>query len=404
MKFRKLNKKSLLILFVLLFVILLGGGIYLYIKNVSESQTPKLDKYSDILNWCDSTKESSSLTTECRALLLDITSKEGTDTCFDLQIISKGEKLQNLKVCESANAYEYTNEILNYKKLMPINVIFTYSRGIKINNYSFNRLSLTKLDNTYVQDIINDDIAELVTTDMSATTIQNSVDFCPRSESLPSYITESNKSAYMEFINKNVLKKDVYTYPSLYNWDDETLNVLFACDSIDNMGYSGICDKTTVKGLKLLNLQHNPIRILPKWGRELDEKDKILLKEISLIYDSMYLITSPNNIVSLALLNNLQNSLNSKPDLNEDVFCNMHLIYKALTDQQAVFEQNKDYIEQAVFDNLASVNSVSCLQTVSQAQYNLSSEGLYIKSSLAKNSMPIISICNNLSEYFKNEQ
>ena len=387
------KKLYLLLLFFCLILAAVTMVIYLFVNNETQT-TYSLDKYSDVSNWCDITNNGNELKVDCKALLLNISNNDN-NSCFDTQVIANDKELENLTVCENGDTLTYTNEVLGYKVLMPIDMVFTYTRESILNDYRFKNVSITKLDDSYVESIVNEDISNLVTIDPSSTTIKNSVDFCPRPEILPEYVTQENKDKYTEFFNNNIMPKEEYFDPYLYNWDDSTIRILFACDSAENMGYTDVCDKSKVQGLDLLSVNISTLTTVPDWNKTtMSTEDEALLKEISLIYDSMFLRQQKNNIATLDLLNDLVLVMNRTNQLNSNVFCSFYSLLTEIKD-----DQNLVYMENILTSSLSS--NIFCQRSGSSNQ-DLDKNGTFVKTYISNsnkinNFLVLVNQCINLN-------
>lgn len=346
-KFRKVTK---ILLMGSLFIIFLASMTYVYIRDPFGFRTMKLDKYKDILSWCNSNVTNEGLLIDCKALLLDISSGEDNESCFVAKVIAENQKLNTITICESGSTLAYTNEILSYKMLMPIDISFLYTKENVLNNYSLNNISITALNEGFVQNIINESIANLVTLDPSSTTIENSVDFCPSPDTLPDYVTDENKEKYAIFYSNNTMKKEKYFDKYLYGWDDSTIRILFACDSAEKMGYTDVCNKTKMQGLNLLVSDVPALTAVPSWDESVvnSEESSALLKEISLIYDSMFLKEQKNNLTNVALLKELISKINDINNISVNVFCSLNNIYTSLSKYEPSFQNDIDYIAESL--------------------------------------------------------
>jgi len=389
------KKKYFTLLLVLLALAAVTSGIYLFVSpKINNSPSYSVNKYSDTVNWCNTNLNEGILTVECKALLINI----GTDNCFDVQIITKDKELKDLNVCESGDTLTYENEVLNYKILMPVDIVFTYSRANVLDSYTFMNVSFTKLDNSYVQEAVNEGITNLVSLSLESTTIENSGDFCPKPDTLPDYVTDTNRQAYTEFFNKNIMGKEKYIIKYMYNWDDSIIRLLFACDSSENMGYTEICDKRKVQGLEKLANDIPALTAIPNWDKTtMDEKDEAILKEISLIYDSMFLRKQQNDIVNLARLGDLTNIINSNQDMNENVFCNLKSLYTILSKEKPFFARDENFIVEKVNDNYKKIHSSACFAILNPD--HMDPNGLVILH--AQNNNDITEGCINLSRIIK---
>lgn len=392
------RKLYLIISLSIFFALFLTVGLYLLLSGTLKLNTSyNVDKYSDMVGWCDTSVANKTLSVDCKTLLLDIIPQEDGSSCFDVQVITKNKELKDISICEEGDTLTYTNEILEYKKLMPVGVVFTYNQKSILSSYSFTNVSFTKLDDTYVQGVVNEDIANLVTIDPTSTTIQNSVDFCPKPETLPSYVTDTNKQAYTEFYNKNILAKEEYIKGYLYGWDDSVIRVIFACDSAAKMGYTDIFNKDNIKNLSLVSKNLDSINEALKLREEFQKEDIVFLKEISLIYDSMYKIVATNNIVNLGLLDKLSSQITHKGYVNKEVLCGLYKIYSNLTIQDNFYNTQKEKIQE-IFLGKSFICSEFSPDFITQLNLNLS--GIYIKeyiSIVGDNDLNIYLRCNNLT-------
>ena len=397
----KLSKKIAL---PLIAVLLIGTGVggYFLFRNF---QLPKyfVDKYPELLEYCDTMEDANGLRVSCKALILDIKPNvsEGVPSLTSL-IITKDEELNEYTIAEEEAKFAFTNDILQFKKLKPviINIQYTKINPIK---YAVQDITFDDIPETYIQEIVNRDIEEIMGMDKSSTTILNSFDFCPRPEILPDYVTEKNKTEYSEFLSINMLDKDEYSNPYLYNWDDSTIRILFACDSAGNMEYTNVCDKNKLRGQDLLSNNIPRLTAIPNWNqKEMDNNDQSLLKEISLIYDSMFLKYQHSNIVNLKLFKDLVNNINNQGSVNEEVFCSMYSIYVSLNKISQVWIIDKKYLYDTIISNIEKSRSISCNKIISESE-NINEEGLFIKNAILNNTN-IYSSCLNLNIFVnKNE-
>lgn len=383
-----------------LFLAALTAGIYVFVNPIQNtSDTYTVDKYSDVVSWCDTNTKDNQLSIDCKALLLDIRNTEDGSSCFDVQVITKDKELKDFSVCEKGDTLAYTNDVLGYKKLMPIDMVFEYTKENILSSYSFSRVSFDKVDDTYIQGIVSEDIANLVTIDPSTTTIQNSVDFCPRPEMLPSYITEESKAKYTVYLGANTLVKTDYNYSYLYNRDDSILRILFACESAQDMEYPNICNMNQTQGFELLpsgNISH--INATIDWGRKLTENDTALLKEISLIYDSIFLQEQQNNYINLQVFDDLIIKINKTESINASVFCGIYKVYSSIEKFKNGYSSDKTIITDLVTQNRNNVTSSLCSEILSPA--DVDQEGLYTKIYIVQ-SGDLFERCNNLTKFLK---
>jgi len=402
------KNNRLIILLVLLFVLCLGAGIY-FILHPKDSTLYRVDKYQDLTNWCDANIENNTLNVSCNALLLGIRTPEENKSCVDLQIITREKELQDISICEDGSLLVYSNEVLNYKKLMPITIMLSYSRDNLLDDFVLINLSTEKMDESIMRNIVNEDIANLTTIDPSITTIQNSVDFCPRPETLPTYVTDANKTAYTEYFNKNILTEeqyiDLYTteFQSVFfeNWVDSRINIFLGCESSNRLGYSMICDTTLEKKYENATLSAIPT-FVSDWNNITNtESDLISLKNLSLVSDGM-LYKQPHANYTLPSIIEFLFQFITNANNNQNVYCSGYKIYDFYLKYNTVAEAQLEQIRSLVTNNLSSASSI-CLDILDKSLY--SKEGLYLKSSNTNRptELYIYKSCNNLYQLITNE-
>ena len=370
------KKKYIILLLGILVLSAITAGIYLFINpRTNDSTSYSVNKYSDVANWCDTTLKDENLSVDCKALLINIDS----NSCFEIQVITKDKELKDLTICEKNDNLSYTNDVLGYKKLMPVDMVFTYTKEGILGDYSFNNVSFSKVDDTYIQNIVNEDIANLVKIIPNKTKIEtnyegdtkflsmsdvyitdNSVDFCPRPEKLPDYISDKNKNDYKAYIMANSLTENDYNNKYLYSWDDNTIRILFACDSTENKQFQNICNKTQLYGINSISSGIKHLSATPVWDKKVEENEIALLKEISLIYDSLYLKEQKNNIANLSLLKNFVDEINNTKSISGEVFCGIGKIYDAIDQNDQFFKADSNRIKDEVLNNIAKQESPFC--------------------------------------------
>lgn len=404
------KKRTSLVLYLLcLFVLFLGAGIYYFIKTSNNpSLKYNLDKYSEITSWCDVGGDDSNLSLKCEGLLSNIRSLGDNRACFEVQVLTKDNEYKDISICEESSTLTYTNGILAYKKLLPTEIVFSYTKD-KGKNYILSSVSLFPFDDEYVQNIVNEDIANLATIDPNTTSIQNSVDFCPRPETLPSYVTETNKTAYTEYFNKNILSESDYTniynkeFENLFlnNWTNPTINILFGCESSNRLGYLKICDTTLGNKYKNLELSTLPT-FVSDWSNILNtESDLINLKNLSLTFDGMLYRQPHANYSSTRIINELFQFI-ADDNNNQNVYCSGYKMFEKLAKYNSAAESQLQQIRTLVADNISSASSI-CLDILDKNLY--SKEGLYLKASNTKDSseLNIYKKCNNLYQLMAHE-
>lgn len=382
------KKKYFILLFVMLVLAAITAGIYIFVNpNKNNSSSYTVNKYSDVVEWCDTSLDEEKLSVNCKALLINIDLKG----CFEVQVITKNREFKDLTICESNETLSYTNEILDYKMLMPLNMALTYSKESKLKDYSFNKVSFSKVDDTYIQSIVNEDIANLVSIDKSTTTIQNSVDFCPKPETLPSYIAEDNKIAYTKFYDKNIMNIDKYKLGELYSLDDSTIRLLFTCDSKKAAKYVSECKPINISLTPdiLNSIKSNPQ--VPKAGGDLSEYERYMLKKISLLYDSTEYIDFNDNS---STLNSIITDINLWGNLNEEVYCGAYKLLKEINSQELNSYISK--MENTIYSNIRYSSSIFCQSSMNPNIVD--KDGLYLKNYYANRSenFIILNKCSNL--------
>jgi len=313
-----------------------------------------------------------------------------------VQVITKARELKDLTVCEKNDNLSYTNDILGYKKLMPVDIIFTYSGEGIFGDYSFNNVSFIKIDEPYGESVVNEDITDLVTIDSSTTSIKNSVDFCPRPENLPSYITDENKNKYTEYYNQNLMSKTDYNDSSFYDWQNEkNIKLLYGSDSQITAGYS-VSHSPLVIDLSDILIQallQNPM--LPQFGNPIDEVDSIYLKQISAIYDNSSMISSE---YKTDYLFHIVDALNTN-SRSEEVFCGTYKLLKLASITKPVpINPYLDKIYDSISNNISKLQSTTCANILMHEDIDYI--GKYMKFTTSKN---IMDRCINLNSFLENK-
>lgn len=387
------KQKYTIIILSIFFILLLGTGIYfVFVQKKNNTSISNVDKYSDITTWCDASTFEEILEINCAGLLLDIVSVDTENSCFEAVVITNGNELKNISICEKSGNLSYTNDVLNFKKLMPINMIFTYNKQGLSRNYTFSRVSITHLDNTYVQNTVNEDIANLVTIDPSSTTIENSVDFCPKPEILPEYITEENRSKYTQFYNTNKMDIADYENATLYKIEDSAIRTLLTCESkVIRSDISNCVDSTIPHAGEFIQA----IELLPKtpvWENVISESDQILIKEISLLYDATDLVQFENYSPKI-----LSTVISNMDLTQEEIFCGTYKISEKIVNNTQVIDY-KTYVKEVLESNAQKIRSFICQSIIKDSEV-IDNEGLYISiklKNLEEDNFQIINRCFNL--------
>jgi len=321
-----------------------------------------------------------------------------------VQVITKARELKDLTVCEKNDSLSYTNDILGYKKLMPVDVTFTYTKEGILGDYSFSNVSFSKVNNTFVQNIVNEDIANLVTIGPLTTITQNSVDFCPNPDALPDYISKENMEMYLLYYTSNILSKEKYLNTNSNPKEDYYLSKLFLCDSSKNIGIN-ICDMSRIQNISKLSKTVPTLSVdlnNIKWGNELDNLDISYLGEASLLYDNFF-VTDGSSSYYIERVDGLINAIGTKKNINESTLCSSYKIFNTLKNSNKSFLPLVDFIKAIIFENIDKVSSPLCGEIISE--FNIDHTGLYLKQYLGNHNnnsiLKIYARCNNLNNFLK---
>lgn len=394
-----MKKRAILLLsLILVFIVLLAGAFYFFYRGKPfPFGQVRLDKYSETFNWCGGAASDQNLNVECSALLVDIRMDDENRSCFDVQILAE-DSTNDYTFCEQYDSISYTNEILQYKKLMPIQLSLSYSKNSLFNNYTFNKVDIYPMTDEVFQSFVNNDIAELVGIDMSSTTIKNSVDFCPRPEMLPEYITEENTTAYKEFYETNKMEYSEYEDGYNYSLDNIDLRLLFGCDSKYITGYTtSSCLPATYnlssEGYTALGKKPNT----PTFGTELNENDRYFIKIATLLYDGVDYIKFEDSSAPLDLA---LDAMNSGLNVNEYTYCAVYKTLSAQKDMRA--KEYSDKILQNISNNITILTSPFCAEMISDSLAN--KKGLYLRitNSFTPNDFSILKKCKMLNSVLEN--
>ena len=414
------SQNILLTILFVLFIVLAGAGIYFLLKEKNTDDEKILNKYQEIVNFCDAEESSTDLSIECKALLLNVTTGENNNNCFEVEIISKNNSLEDFKFCESSEILSYENSILEYKRLKPFNIQMRYSKEDSATSFALQSIYFTPVDETYIQGIINKDIENLVNTqidreltptatsdgrtylgtDQSTYTITNSVDFCPSPSNLPEYITD--KEAYETFYNKYILSEEDYVNLSEDDKFGEILGKLFACDSANKLQFN-TCPSSANKNMSAFPQTITKLtRATITWGSKMNLMSRVYLKEISALYNNIS-ATKKYTDSYVTDFDTLVKSMNTEEDLNEIAFCSLPKVLKPLSSQNDTYKYNEEYIQTIILSNLTNVTTAECTGILPSSL--IDSEGAYIhiyfKNLENKNIFRIYTQCTNLSTIIK---
>lgn len=381
----KLSKKIAL---PLIAVLLIGTGVggYFLFRNF---QLPKysVDRYPELLEYCDIEEGGDSLMVSCKALMLDIkpNASDGTPSLTSL-IITKGEELKEYTITEEEAKFAFTNDILQFKKLKPIviNIQYTKINPIK---YAVQNITFEDIPETYIHEIVNRDIEEIMGMDKNSTTILNSFDFCPRPETLPDYVTNIEK--YIKYWNENILSEEEYKNGYNYSLDDTIIRLLFACDSARNVGYSHFCKNIEDKDQSSILKNNLPNQFSLEDNSE--ELNTAILKAISYLYDITLIkenntkFISENSITSL-LLTMIRDSIQ-----REEILCSLDKI-------QNRAEEGASQIDN-LDENIGNSKSTICINLLQDSIYDKTGIFLKYRFDTVSKDFLIFNRCNNLKLY-----
>lgn len=400
MEFTKSQKSLLIIALCLLFGALVGGGYLLLSKSTKEIM---LNKYPEILDWCENMITDSKLTFTCNALLINISSEGSNDSCFKTQIVTKDNKLQILTICENTDTLQYSNEILSYKKLLPIQINFVYQNTAGFNNYSFASIAISKLPENFVQEIVSNDINKLLTEDSKALGIKNSINLCPAPDSLPDYLSSQEKQAYSEYYDNNIMSNINSDSDVLYNNENPNIDILFACDN--EIPNDSCTSKITLNTQPTFSQQPS----LPSWSSGISPDNQLMIKQISMLYDrtSTFLpsylpymsaedqSTLPTKtLVYQALIDEISNG----GDVTEEAYCSLgHLLDKTQIDDNSYLEEMKSFL----YSNIENSASPLCITLLDYSMFDRA--GVYIKYYFSNKNdiLSTYSRCINLASYLQ---
>lgn len=408
----KPRKKYIILLLITLLLAIATYVIYVYGKTKTIFPY-SVNKYSDTLNWCEPNAEDGKLNIDCKGLLLSIEPKDDESSCFNVQIITGTKELKDLSICEDTDEIKYTNEVLQYKILMPLDISFIYTQGA-FNNFIFKSVALAPIDQTYFQDTINRDIEEITSIDPKSTTIRNSVDFCPRANLLPSYIADKNKEDYSRFINENTLEKEEYNDSSLYKIDDSIIYSLFTCQSKINLGYTVKCDKQNLLTTDISKILTTTKPFVPNFDKELDSNNMTKLKQISYMVDNTnYILFSyltyqaeeeelAKPVNKEDLLKNFIQNLSTPQNLTEEVYCGMYSLLDEINDSGDVIKTYKSEMRDIIISNIAKSHSPICINILKNNS-QIDNQGLYLKYKFSKedSNFVLFNSCLNLLGYIR---
>ncbi len=384
------SKKNRTVLMVIGLILLLGVvfvGTYFILQRYVKNEI-FLDKHNDVVSLCE--RQEGTSIYKCNLLLEDIVPNIEGKTCFDVQIISNNTIVPT-RFCEEEQYLSLTNEIVQFKKLKPLTVSFTYVYN-KLTNILFEPIS-----DTYIQDLVNRDIEEIIQMNKADTTILNSFDFCPKPEILPDYVT--SKEAYTEYFNKNVQPINVYSSGPTYEKDLTVIHSFLFCESAKNLGYKNICRTTPNANISSIpknqpNVYVHSNSLIHK--ETLESQDITLLSIISLLYDNLYLNKQSNTFFYEDFGSYIE-ELNLIGKYNDILYSTSRKLFSST----AIL--NNLLTEDLYFKEYSSILSS---YNIEEYKDEIDINGLYIYHYVTNKELDIrfrlLERCNNISVYIKN--
>ena len=385
------SRRILIIILVLLFILFAGAGIFLLTSKNNPLHILKVEKYAETLEWCDIESKDDTLSINCNALLIDIGINENKENCFDTQILTNNNGIKEFTICGDNQNLSYTNEILEYKKLKPITIQLLYKKTNIFNEYAFTQANIFALNQGTFQSKVNEDIENLTKLDTASTSIKNSVDFCPLPETLPSYVTETNKSSYTSFYETNKNNNSYYDNGYIYNIDDTQIIALMSCNILKLIDKNDSCEFLNIGLSPDIQVELAKTAKLPQFGKLSDDNDMYAMKILSLLYSRTDDVSaeSPSSLILFVL-----NKLNNELDISEDLYCYTHSILSRSKDSeiQNYAQKMKDSLEQ--YSEV--VSSPFCTKMLNQNTFD--NNGLYLRiiQSQSNDDLKILGKCLNL--------
>jgi len=188
------------------------------------------------------------------------------------------------------------------------------------------------------------------------------------------------------------MDKEKYGNGYYYNIDDTVIRLLFGCDSQRTTGYISNCPKTNIELTETIKAELVKVTNIPKWGEQMDDNEKYLLKKISLLYDGVDLVTFANNTKPFLLI---LDYLNSGYYVNEEIYCSSYKLLLKIDDPNLT--QYAEQIKEYLTTNLDKITSSRCIDAISTDTVN--PQGLYMRitSSKQQPGFEILEKCNLLN-------
>ena len=343
-------------------VLLMAGGVYIYFKDPFGFRKIKVDKYSEILDWCDVSNSKDELDVDCKALLLNIRNKENGDGCFDVEVISNEENLESINICEQNEAFSFSNEVLQYKKLMPIDATFVFQREQFLGKYIFKSVTFSPVDTSYIQEMINKDVKYLSGIKSSnVTTIKNSVNFCPIPENLPSYIGSDNLERYTTFYKFSKLTEDSFSEGSFYNPPVGELNLIFSCESQNKSLYSTSCSINKIKISEDLRVELSRAPMPVNFTHENNAPELTIINNLSVLSEENTFVRVSNESEILRLI---INSFNEDNSTTPEMYCALFKLLSNSLEVDSSLEKYLSYMKNFINGNILSFGNMLCYDSI----------------------------------------
>lgn len=377
------------------------GGYLLFKKNSSKFF---LDKYTSLNEICEINNSQGNLQLTCKALLLNIRIADNSTTCFDIEAISDNKISESTAICEEEDTISYTNEILSYKKFMPVEIVLNYTKEGLSKKYKFANASVTKLSDEYSQDLIIKDLETLMTTDATTISVKNSIDFCPKVNTLAAWVSEADKTQYEAYYNQNTSTN--YDDTQVYDIETGKMNLFLTCltkigkDKNTNCKYRNFSYDT-----QLTSRPATPI-----WAKSLDEYDFAAISQLTYFYDNS------NNIVPTYMpfsstggpsteikrqdvLDFIVKELATSQKNSEEEFCTTYLLLKEITNNTSVNFVNS--MKDIISNNIEKTTFPLCMETIDRNLYDRNGIYLHYSFSIKNDVLKTLNTCLNLDMYFE---
>ncbi len=146
--------KQRFVLIVILFFILLFGGVYLLLKegNMGLLESSRVgNSYEDFARLCSEEKNPSKIV--CKAFIIDETEVDDT-LCFDLLAYDGVGAVESMMLCDNPSSLNWDNPYGNYEKRVPV-VIEISGRKSFLGSSKLENAKLTLMEDQEIYDILN---------------------------------------------------------------------------------------------------------------------------------------------------------------------------------------------------------------------------------------------------------